>query len=255
MNRVKQGLLLAVAASAMACASGPFATPASSPAPGTSAATPPAQTRPATLPDSIRWVSGAAEYTAAAVQAYRMATVRVEAEARVRPAGSWVVVLDADETVISNLTYQLRLARENAQHTPERWAAWVRERAATPLPGAARFLSRVRELGGRIAIVTNRLGSECADTEAVFKTLGLLYDAMLCRPDGSASDKNPRFRAVAAGQTPASPTPIEVVAFVGDNILDFPDASQSLRAKGEGAFPEFGVRWFLVPNPMYGSWQ
>ena len=43
-------------------------------------------------------------------------------------------------------------------------------REATPLPGAAAFLARVRELGGRIAIVTNRLESECADTEAVFQT-------------------------------------------------------------------------------------
>ena len=40
-----------------------------------------------------------------------------------------------------------------------------------------------------------------------------------------------------------------------DNIMDFPDTTQSIRAKGESAFTEFGARWFVLPNPMYGSWQ
>jgi hypothetical protein len=66
--------------------------------------------------------------------------------------------------------------------------------------------TRVHELGGYIAIVTNRLQSECADTEAVFKTHKLTYDAMLCRPD-SPSDKNPRFAAVAAGTNVTGGTP------------------------------------------------
>ena len=47
----------------------------------------------------------------------------------------------------------------------------------------------------------------------------------------------------------------EIVAFVGDNILDFPALNQSIKTQGEAAFSEFGVRFFLIPNPMYGSWQ
>ena len=61
-------------------------------------------------------------------------------------------------------------------------------------------------------------------------------------PDLSAggrapSDKTPRFRAVAAGETPASRTPVEIVAFIGDNILDFPLTSQAMRAQGEARLP------------------
>ena len=123
------------------------------------------------------------------------------------------------------------------------------------MPGAARFLARVHSLGGRIAIVTNRLGSECADTEAVFRTYGLAYDMMLCRPDGSPGDKNPRFGAVAAGTTPSGSPALDIVAFLGDNILDFPSASQALREKDDSAFDAFGTRYFILPNPMYGSWQ
>jgi predicted secreted acid phosphatase len=60
---------------------------------------------------------------------------------------------------------------------------------------------------------------------------------------------------VAAGQTPAGAAPLDIVAFIGDNILDFPTLAQSARVQGQAAFSEFGVRFFVVPNPMYGSWQ
>ena len=133
--------------------------------------------------------------------------------------------------------------------------AWVRRKEATPLPGAAGFLTRVRQLGGRIAIVTNRLESECEDTRVLFQKLQLPFDAMLCRPDKGSSDKNPRFEAVAMGKAPAGPTPLKVIAFVGDNILDFPALAQAARQQGDKALSEFGARFFLVPNPMYGSWE
>jgi predicted secreted acid phosphatase len=31
--------------------------------------------------------------------------------------------------------------------------------------------------------------------------------------------------------------------------------AQAARKVGAPAFTEFGVRFFLIPNPMYGSWQ
>ena len=220
-------------------------------APLSAAPSSPATETAGVMPDSIRWTRSAVEYRAALWQVYRLATARIEAEARTRAAGTWAVVLDADETVISNVEYQEARARERLPFSPESWRAWVSRREATPLPGAAAFLSRARMLGGRIAIVTNRLQSECADTEAVFKAHQLAYDAMLCRADGGPSDKNPRFAAVAAGRTPLGSSALEIVAFVGDNILDFPGLSQ----KSEAALEEFGVRFFVVPNAMYGSWQ
>ena len=212
-----------------------------------------AAAKTATLTNDIRWVQRSAEYYAAIAQAYRGATARVEQQAGGRAAGSWAVVLDADETVLSNLQYQIE--RGGAGYSAESWAAWVRRREAIPLPGAAAFLGRVRALGGRIAIVTNRLESECEDTAAVFRAQRLLYDAMLCRPEQGPGDKNPRFEAVATGKSEASATPLEIVAFVGDNILDFPGLSQALRTAGESGFTEFGNRYFVVPNPMYGSWE
>jgi 5'-nucleotidase (lipoprotein e(P4) family) len=253
MIRRASFLLVLVFAAACRTAAPPRSGPAPVPPP---AAQPVPAPRPAAAdPDSIRWVRDAAEYRAAVVQTYRMATAHVERAAAGRPAGSWAVVLDADETVLSNLTYQVERARAGLPYSPESWAAWVRRREATPLPGAAAFLARVRELGGRIAIVTNRLGSECDDTIAVFTRERLVYDAMLCRPNGTPSDKNPRFEQVQAGRAPGIPAAVEIVAWVGDNIQDFPGLSQSVKDGGDAAFAAFGARFFVVPNPMYGSWQ
>jgi 5'-nucleotidase (lipoprotein e(P4) family) len=203
----------------------------------------------------IQWIRKSAEHQALFLQVYGLATARVEQAARSRPTGTWAVVLDADETVISNLEYQAERGRQGLGFTQESWAAWTARREATPLPGAPAFLNRIRALGGRIAIVTNRLVSECPDTEAVFRAHALPYDVMLCKPDKGPSDKNPRFDAVTNGTTPAGLPPLDIVAFLGDNIHDFPGMSQAVRQRGPEAFAEFGVRFFVLPYPMYGSWQ
>lgn len=228
---------------------------ACAPKPSTIAAAPKPPQQALPMPEAIKWVRDSAEFQAAFLQAYRLATVRLEQASTSRRPGTWAVVLDADETIINNSTYQLERARQGLGYSTESWAAWVKRREATALPGAAAFLARVRALGGKIAVVTNRLGSECDDTKAVFEKYTLVYDAMLCRPDGTPSDKNPRFDAVASGSALGISAPIDIVLFVGDNIQDFPKLAQSVKNQGEAGFTEFGTRFFLVPNPMYGSWQ
>lgn len=253
LSRIAQRQIVGVLllAAAAGCRSAHSTTPRP-PAPPATASVAPAS---AAVPDSIRWFRTSAEYVGTVLETYRAATARVESTSATLPAGSWAVVLDADETVLDNSQYQLERAQAHAGFTEESWAAWVKRREATPLPGVASFLSRVHALGGRIAIVTNRLQSVCADTEAVFAKHTLVYDTMLCRVDGTPSDKNPRFRAVAEGRTPLGTSPLTIVVFVGDNILDFPGLSQGIRAQGEPAYAQFGVQYFLLPNPMYGSWQ
>jgi 5'-nucleotidase (lipoprotein e(P4) family) len=243
-----------------ACRSAPPAQPPQAAAsPPATAVAPSAAARESQAPvepsHAIRWTRASAEHRALFLQVYAAARARVEREAAQRPGGGWAVVLDADETVIDNSAYQLERERAGLRFDAPSWHEWTKRREALPQPGARAFLERVRELGGRIAIVTNRTESECPDTEAVFRTHGLLYDVMLCRPDSGPSDKNPRFDAVARGTTPAGLPPLEVVAFVGDNIQDFPGLSQAIRGDGDAGFAGFGARYFVLPNPMYGSWE
>lgn len=207
---------------------------------------------PAPLPRSVRWVQRSAEYRALFLQVYRMATTHVERAAETRAAGTWAIVTDADETVLANSIFESELMAkggEEAKFDEALWKKWVQRVEAPPLPGAAEFLHRVHRLGGRIAIVTNRSPEFCAVTEQDLKKYGVEYDVVLC----GSGDKNARFESVRSGAAFGLAAPVEVVAYLGDNINDFPLASQAWRKLDDNAFAEFGGRFFAFPNPMYGS--
>lgn len=221
----------------------------------TPAPPPTAPRRPGTptLGDGIQWFRTSAEYRALTMSTYRAATEAVTAAAKGKARDSWAVVLDADETVLDNSAFQRDLAKDTAPFTEELWATFVHQRSSVPIPGAKDFLDRVKELGGRIAIVTNRFNVLCDDTRENFRMEKLPFDVILCRVGGS--DKDPRFESAATGLGFGDNKAREVVAFVGDNIQDFPTLKQSLRDAPDSAFDAFGKKYFILPNPMYGSWQ
>lgn len=205
------------------------------------------------LPNDVRWFRVSAEYRALATQAYTVASERLAELSRGKPAGTWAVILDADETVLDNSEYQRRRAALDSGFTPATWDTWVKERAAPAVPGAVDFTRRVYALDGRVVIVTNRSEEQCDATRANLRSVGAEADAVLCQAPGE-SDKNPRFQRVQAGAAVAGAGPLDVVAWVGDNILDFPGMTQAAR-NDPRLLAEFGRRYFILPNPMYGSWQ
>lgn len=221
--------------------------------PGASAAGP-ATGEEGSLPPAIHWVRNSAEHRAVFVQVYRDARERLGELARGREPGTWAVVLDADETVLDNSTYQRRLAERGESFSTGTWNAWVREEEATAKPGAAAFVTYARELGGRVAVVTNRDEEVCDATRANLDALGIRVDVVLCQQPGEQG-KEARFRAVREGTTPAELPPLEVLLWLGDNIHDFPGLDQEVRNAPPSAIEPFGRRYFLLPNPMYGSWE
>lgn len=226
------------------------------------AAAPPTRTpSPAAAPEpvdlasehlEIHWVRSSAEYRAITLQTYRAAADRVrELEAGLED-GSWAVIMDADETILDNSEFQRRIAERGEVYTEEAWDAWAREEAATAVPGAAGFVALVRELGGHVAVVTNRHQGICPETRDNLQALRLRVSAVLCQT--GTSQKEERFRMVQEGRTGEGLPPLDVIMWVGDNIGDFPDLEQDLRDAPEPALAEFGRRYFVLPNPMYGSW-
>lgn len=72
-------------------------------------------------------------------------------------------------------------------------------------------------------------------------------------------NKNPRFYAVKSGTYDAENMvwsnilkPHQIIAYFGDNIKDFPNLTQNAENK---IFDNFSHGYFIMPNPMYGSWQ
>jgi 5'-nucleotidase (lipoprotein e(P4) family) len=198
-------------------------------------------------------VRNSAEHRAIYLQVYRGATQELERQAAGLTAGTWGVILDADETVLDNSTYQKERAAIGAGFSDSSWAVWLRRAEAAALPGAAAFIARVRQLGGRVGLVTNRDEPFCPDTRENFRKLGIAVDAVLCRAPGK-DDKNPRFEALAAGTAVPGLAGFRVLMWLGDNIQDFPGLTQDIRNAPDSALARFGSMYWALPNPMYGSW-
>ncbi len=218
------------------------------------AAAPRSQPVPLAVPrNDIRWVRASAEYRGIAIEIYRDAADHLPELTRGLPRASWAVILDADETVLDNSLHERRDADAHEQFTDSGWTGWVHQAAATAVPGAVDFVRQVHALGGRVAIVTNRADSLCAITRDNLAQVGIAADIVLCEPPHGA-DKNARFEAIEQGRTAAGGPALTVVEWIGDNIQDFPHLTQAVRTE-TGGYAEFGRRYFLLPNPMYGSWE
>jgi 5'-nucleotidase (lipoprotein e(P4) family) len=246
----------ALAAIVLAAACAPATT--SSPV-ATAPSTVMAQVLPATQtaavpPRDLHWFRNSAEMRGIYLEVYRAAGEQLDKVAAQTAPQTWAVILDADETVIDNSTFQVELNATNAVYSEAAWNGWVLREAATALPGAVDFTRLVHRLGGRVVIVTNRDSSYCEPTRENLAKDSIEADLVLCRPTPSG-DKNPRFLSVINGTASPSLPALKVLMWVGDNIQDFPNLTQSLRDRNEIDYSQFGREYFLLPNPMYGSWE
>lgn len=257
MNHTSRAFLAAVAVAASTAASAcapvrartsPLPAPASAPLPVGARAG-----RAATLSNDTHWARNSAEHRAIYLEVYRAAGARLATLIAGHPAGTWGVILDADETVLDNSDYQKSRVPFGGTFDAAAWTAWVNEGRAPALPGAVEFVSLARQLGGRVVIVSNRDEPQCPITRANLEHLGIITDAVLCKT--TTSNKNPRFEAVQRGTAVAGLAPLAVLEWVGDNIEDFPMLDQNLRYATETAYTKFGDTYFALPNPMYGSWE
>lgn len=232
-----------------ACASAPVTTPETTiPAGAEVASLPPAERH-----REVHWFRTAAEYRALALQTFRAAGTRLRSLEAPLADGSWAVIMDADETILDNSLYEKRIAETGEVFTEEGWDAWVAEEAATAIPGSDEFVALVHRLGGRVAVVTNRHEGLCPATVRNLHALGIQPDVVLCETE--TSQKEARFAMVAEGTASPELGPLRVLMWIGDNIGDFPDLEQALRDAPAAEYRLFGDRYFVLPNPMYGSWM
>ncbi|HEX5475745.1 MAG TPA: HAD family acid phosphatase [Vicinamibacterales bacterium] len=245
----------------------------------TPSATPSPQTTPRRTHENLNavlWMQTAAEYRASALQAYRIARLEVDAALADR---QWTaaleqtgdpsalppaVVLDLDETVLDNSAFE---AREVADSTPWKavpyseaaWNAWVAERKAGAIPGAAPFLKYAVSRGVTPIYITGRSAAVEQATREQLAALGIPVDApeddVLTQGEKgwNSSDKGARRAWVAARY--------RILLLIGDNLEDFlsvPAAQKSIA--GRAALTDryeryWGEKWIVLPNPTYGSWE
>jgi acid phosphatase len=214
------------------------------------------------------WASKSAEFTAVALQTYGVARGRLDGAlddpkwtACLEQPNDYedlppAIIVDLDETVLDNRPFQMRLIREGLEFDEEMWNEWVRESRVEAIPGAAEFLKYAADRGVEVFYVTNRVHEVEAATRQNLAYLGLPlneeFDTLLTkkeRPEWT-SDKANRRALIASSH--------RVVLILGDNLGDFtsekPFLGQGRRKVAYAHTDMWGEKWFMLPNPLYGSW-
>jgi len=214
------------------------------------------------LPRDIKWVTQSIEYAALCEQTYRAAWRAVKQNAS-GVTENWAVVLDVDETVLDNSQYAVERAAVDSGYSRFSWNDWVRRKEATLIPGVKTFVDSVRNLqGSHIVYITNRMHYNETPTIENLQKYGLFRegDLMLTRK-GRDDTKVDRRECVKTGTGRCQEAgPLEIIALLGDNIRDFipmrgQDTAKAYRTKALAHDLNWGDKYFMLPNPTYGSWD
>lgn len=232
------------------------------------------------LPDdnlnAVAWSQTAIESDLIYRQAYRVAShellqalsdpswealPRGERKIPVVDPAKTAVIVDIDETVLDNSPYQARLVVNGESYNEATWAAWCREEKAVALPGALAFTqfaaskgvtvfylsNRATELGAATLENLRKVNFPIASDEQVFLGLGTIVPG--CKSKGS--DKGCRRELISRNY--------RVLIQIGDQLGDFVDvATNTVHGRAQAIEPYLdwiGQRWFVLPNPTYGSWE
>lgn len=156
-----------------------------------------------------------------------------------------------DETVLDNSLEAKE--RRGAAFRMDVWQDWCRRVEAPAVPGSVAFVRRVKELGGKVAIVSNRSVVVQEATEANLEKLGVPFDVVSLKEEDD--EKEPRWELVESGTAKPGLDAFEIVMYFGDTIKDFPELIQELATEGKAEdFTDFGRKYFVFPNPVYGSY-
>ena len=224
--------------------------------------------------NAVLWMQRSAEYRAVGETIYRAAAGRLDAALadagrdalvpgeRDHPAAGLppAVILDVDETVLDNSPFQARLVRSGGEYDEVAWDAWVSEQKARAVPGVVEFAKAATARGITLLYLSNRaehlqaatlanlraVGMPVAD-DSVFLGLGTVVDG--CEQHGSEKDCRRRL----AGRR------YRVLMQFGDQLGDFAKIEANTPAGRAALFEShrgwFGERWWMLPNPSYGSWE
>lgn len=201
---------------------------------------------------SLLWYQRAAETDALYLQGYNMATDRIfeyEATAGAMPPA---VVLDIDETVLDNSPFNVDMLRKGYSYSEEKWAEWCEMREALPLPGVLDFTKLADSLGIEVFYVSNRAADLMGATLDNMRKYGFPNaDEEHVMLKTTTSSKDARRAAIRENH--------EIILLLGDNLGDFEglfDDRGENYGKSQVAqhSQQFGRKFIVFPNPIYGSW-
>lgn len=216
---------------------------------------------------STLWIQTAAEYEALSYQAYNTS-------ARLLPFAledsTWTaslkqgetfyslppaIILDVDETVLDNSYYEARGIIDKTGYNTDTWNNWVREMKAEAIKGAVDLTTMAADMGVAVFYITNR-SAEVQDA-----TVQNLRDEGFPVSDGSVMSNGgqPEWTSAKTVRRQLVADNHRVLMLFGDDLNDFvPARGLSMDQRKqlvEDHSEKWGYKWFVFPNPNYGSWE
>ncbi len=200
---------------------------------------------------ALKWYRSSAEKNAIYHEIFYLAKNSIEKNIKDNDLKehTWGVILDIDETILDGTCFFIHRAGDNC--------VFFKKQNAQATPGAIDFINTIQVMGGYINLVTNREIERQEDTKKALQQLGIRYDQILFRKK-SEGCKNKRFQAVQNGEVPSILPKQAIVAWLGDNIEDIPQVHQKdffIKDSNDSIYRNFGKKYFIFPNPIYGSWK
>ena len=206
---------------------------------------------------AVHWFRNALEYCRLAVNVYDDALRVARRMAATHRRHQWIVIMDADETVLDNSLFERERNRCGGEFKDAQWESWVHADMAGAVPGAAAFTQAVHQMGGLIAIVTNRIADDDDLTRRALTRNAIAFDFEAGM--GETSDKFARWRAAEMELARKFGGHPRAVMWIGDQMTDLAVTNvkgamlraMSQKDQGRG----IGTFFFILPNPMYGGWM
>nr|WP_286207726.1 HAD family acid phosphatase [Hephaestia sp. MAHUQ-44] len=169
------------------------------------------------------------------------------------------VVFDVDETAVLNLGFEADQAKRGGEYDQQRWLRWEQTGQAqvAPVPGVLDAVAIARQAGVTVIFNSNRSVDNAAATAAMLKQAGfgdVAYGDTLWLASAGEHGKDRRRWAISQQYC--------VIAQVGDQLGDFTDlfnattpdvADRRASVSAKNVEWLWGLGWFLLPNPVYGS--
>ncbi|WP_129409588.1 5'-nucleotidase, lipoprotein e(P4) family [Marinitoga lauensis] len=202
---------------------------------------------------AMDWYQTSGEMKALAYQAFNVAKMVFDNDlANNNDPTKRAIIVDIDETILNNSPYDAGHIDTNHAY-PTGWNDWCNAAQAKALPGAVEFLNYVVEKGADVYYISNRKVAVKEGTMKNLKALGfpqVTDDHVLLRTD--TSDKEPRRKMVEKDH--------RIVLLMGDNLNDFTSVFRHKGLNERNALVdqfknEYGVKFILLPNPIYGDWE
>lgn len=203
---------------------------------------------------STLWYQTSTEMKALYHQAFNIAKLRIDMDLQNNPTETKkAVVVDIDETMLDNSPFEVNSINTGVGYTKESWKEWTLKISAKALPGAVEFSEYAKSKGVEVFYISNRSIDEFDVTLKNLQNENFAFaDSAHLLLKTTTSVKTERRDVVKENY--------EIILLIGDNMGDFSDIFEDRSVnfgfdEVEKNKSEFGNKYIVLPNPMYGKWE